>query len=412
MIDPNTDWSLEKDLDHIRKNFPILDKCVYLISNSLGAVPLQVREALDQFYTIWAEEGVTAWEKEWWLLSQKVGNRVASLIGAEENTVAMMTNATLCHWVALSTQFSSDNGARNKVVMTDHDFPSVIYAVAKICSFMDWELDIVQSRGRPGIEVDEILKRVDEKTLFVATSHVYFKSAYIQDVFRIAQHARSNGALTLIDGYHAPGTVPVDVKELGVDFYIGGCLKWLCGGPGNAFLYVWPECRETLEPLLTGWLAHKNPFAFSQEMEYTEGAYKLMSGTPPISCLYTAMAGLEIIQKIGKRPIRQKSIEQTGMLIANASGRGFPVHTPVEKEKRGGAVSIGLPYAHQVKQALIQKKVKVDFRKGTDEDPDVVRVGPHFYTKDEEIELLFHLIDKILASGEYKKFASKSELVT
>lgn len=405
-------WSLEKDLDLIRKNFPILDNCIYLISNSLGAVPKQVKEDLDQFFTIWAEEGVTAWEKEWWLLSQKVGNKVGSLIGAEENTIAMMTNATLCHWVALSTKFASANGARNKVVMTDHDFPSVIYAISKICSFMDWELDMVQSRSKPGIEADEILDHVDEKTLFVATSHVYFKSAYIQDVFRIARHARSKGAMTLIDGYHAPGTIPVDVKNLGVDFYIGGCLKWLCGGPGNAFLYVRPGLQQVLEPLLTGWLAHENPFAFSREMAFTQGAYKLMSGTPPIPCLYTATAGLDVIQKIGMEPIRQKSIEQTGKLIENAAARGFPLYTPVENEKRGGAVSIGVPYAHQVKQALVSKNVKVDFRKGTDEEPDVIRVGPHFYSKDEEVELLFHLIDKILASGEYKKFTRESELVT
>jgi kynureninase len=405
-------WNLEKALDRIRKNFPILDKCVYLISNSLGAVPLQVQEALDQYYMLWAEEGVTAWEKEWWLLSQKVGNRVASLIDAEENSVSMLSNATLCHWVVLSTQFAAARGARNKVVMTDHDFPSVIYAVGKICSFMDWEMDMVKSRGKPGIDVDEILKRVDEKTLFVATSHVYFKSAYIQDVFRIARHARKKGALTLIDGYHAPGTIPVDVRNLGVDFYIGGCLKWLCGGPGNAFLYVRPERQKSLEPLLTGWLAHDNPFAFLPKMEYTGGAYKFMSGTPSIPSLYTALAGLDIIQKIGKGPIRKKSIEQTGMIITKASERGFPIHTPVENENRGGAVSIALPHAYQVKQALIRRKVKLDFRKGWDEEPDVLRIGPHFYTKNGEIEFLFHCIDEILASGEYRKFASEPELVT
>ena len=109
MIDSNTDWSLKKALDRIRKNFPILDNCVYLISNSLGAVPLQVQDALERYYTLWAEEGVNAWEKEWWMLSKKVGDRVASLIGAEKDSVAMMTNATLSYCVALSTQFSSKN---------------------------------------------------------------------------------------------------------------------------------------------------------------------------------------------------------------------------------------------------------------------------------------------------------------
>jgi kynureninase len=409
---PNTGWNLEKDLDQIRKNFPILNDHVYLISNSLGAVPIKVSEALNQYYSLWAEEGVTAWEKEWWWLSQKVGNRVAALIGAEINSVAMMTNATLCHWVALSTQFAAVHTEKNKMIMTDHDFPSIIYAVSKICDFMNWELELVRSQGKPGIEADEILERVDEKTLCIATSHVYFKSAFIQDISRIARHARNKGVMTVIDGYHAPGTVPVDVDKLGVDFYIGGCLKWLCGGPGNAFLYVRPELQKTLQPMLTGWLAHKNPFAFSREMEYSEGAYKFMSGTPSIASLYTAMAGLEIIEKVGKGPIRQKSTEQTGIIIDKALSRGFPVHTPEEDEKRGGAVSVCLPYAHQVKQALVRRKVKVDFRKGANEEPDVIRVGPHFYTKLEEIELFFHLIDEILASGEYKKFAAATELVT
>ncbi|UCE41866.1 MAG: aminotransferase class V-fold PLP-dependent enzyme [Candidatus Aminicenantes bacterium] len=405
-------WSLKKDLGRIRNNFPILEKCVYLISHSLGAVPLQVRDDLDRFYTLWADEGVTAWEKEWWLLSEKMGNKVASLLEAEKDSVAMMTNATLCHWVALSTQFSSKRRARNKVVMTDHDFPSVIYAISKVCSFMNWKLEVVRSQGLPGIDVSEIIDRVDEQTLFVATSHVYFKSSYIQDLFQIAQHARNMGALTLIDGYHAPGTIPVDVKTLGVDFYIGGCLKWLCGGPGNAFLYMHPERRKVIEPLLTGWLAHKKPFAFSREMIYTEGAYKLMSGTPPISCLYTAMAGLDIIHKIGKESIRKKSIDQTQMIIENATRREFQVYTPIENEKRGGAVSIGLPHAHQVKQALNKRNVKVDFRQGENDEPDVIRIGPHFYTKDEEIGHLFELIDMILSSGEYKKFGDHSEFVT
>ena len=149
MNEQTSGWDLWKDQDRIRGQFPILEKCVYLISNSLGAVPLGVRDALDRFYSIWAEEGVVAWEKEWWLLSQKVGNEVATLIGAEEDSVAMMTNATLCHWVALSTQFSAGKRKRNKVIMTDHDFPSVIYAISKICSFMDWELDLVHRDVSP-----------------------------------------------------------------------------------------------------------------------------------------------------------------------------------------------------------------------------------------------------------------------
>jgi kynureninase len=406
------DWDLEKNLGRIRDNFPILAKCVYLISNSLGAVPVQVKDALGRYFRMWAEDGVSAWDKEWWMLSKEVGDRVASLIGAEKESVTMLTSATLAHWVALSTQFSAKNKERNKVVMTDHDFPSVLYALAKICSFMDWELDIVKSRGKPGIDADEICDHVDEKTFLVATSHVYFKSAYIQDISRITQCAKKRGVLTLFDGYHGPGTIPVDVGEMGIDFYVGGCLKWLCGGPGNAFLYTRPQLMADIEPRLTGWLAHKNPFEFSPVMDYTDGAYKLMSGTPPIPCLYTAQAGLDIIQKIGIGSIRGKSLKQTSHVIKKASSMGFPVHTPLENERRGGAVSIAIPYAHQIKQALSRKNVKIDFRKGKDEEPDVIRVGPHFYTDDAEIDTLFETLDELYRSGEYKKFAGKSELVT
>ena len=407
-----TKWNLEQDLASIRKEFPILDRCVYLISNSLGAVPKKARDDLERFYLLWAEEGVSAWEKEWWDLSRKVANQIASLLGAGEDEVTMMTNATHCHWVSLSTKFIAQNKRRNKIIMTDHDFPSIIYAVSNISKFMGWEIDLVKSHGRPGIDVEEILKRVDERTLFVATSHVYFKSAYVQNISQIAAKARQVGALTLIDGYHAPGILPLNVKELDVDFYIGGCLKWMCGGPGNAFLYVRPELAENIQPALTGWLAHRSPFSFVPKMEYTQGSYKFMSGTPPVPCLYTAFAGLEIIKRIGVSQIRRKSLAQTGLVIKKAKERGFRVFSPEEENQRGGHISIGLPHAFQVKQALEEKGIKVDFRKGKDNEPDVIRVAPHFYTRDEEIDILFREIDAIYASEEFKKFPDEVKYVT
>jgi len=405
-------WDLNRDLDSIRNEFPILARSVYLISNSLGAVPRQALMRLKNYYQLWAEDGVGAWEKEWWDLSRRVGNQVASLIGAGKDEVTMMTNATVSHWVALSTRFSSQKGKRNKIIMTDHDFPSILYAVSKIAQCMGWELEAIKSHGQPGIDVNDIVKNIDEKTLFIATSHVYFKSAYVQDISKIAARARQMGALTLIDGYHAPGTLPVDVKQLDVDFYIGGCLKWLCGGPGNAFLYVRPELTSNLKPQLTGWFAHQHPFLFAQKMEYVQSSYRFMSGTPPVPCLYTALAGLDIIKKIGISRIRQKSLHQTGLIIKKARERGFSLFTPEENSFRGGAVSIGFPHAFPVKQALEKRGIKVDFRKGGDQEPDVIRVGPHLYTKDEEINILFREVDEILTSGEYKKFPQEIKKIT
>lgn len=403
---------LKKDLALIRKEFPILERCVYLISNSLGAVPEKALENLQKFYQMWAEEGVSAWQKEWWDLSREVGNQVAYFLGAREDEVTMAPNATHCHWVVLSTKFLAQDDRRKKIVMTDHDFPSMVYAVSKISDFKGWNLEIVKSNGNPAINVEDILKRIDEKTLFVATSHVYFKSAYIQNIKQISARAREVGALTLIDGYHAPGIIPVDVKQLDVDFYIGGCLKWLCGGPGNAFLYVRPELSENLQPQLTGWFAHREPFLFAQEMEYARGGQKFMSGTPPVPCLYTASAGLDILKKIGIPGIRDKSLSLTELIINKAKERGYRLFTPEETNLRGGSVSISLPHAFPVKQALEKRDVKVDFRKGQDKEPDVIRVGPHFYTKDEEIDILFKEIDAIYASGEFKKFPEEIKHVT
>ncbi len=409
---PKINWNLDEDLKTIRKEFPILAKCVYLISNSLGAVPRQVREDLLAYYDLWSNKGVSAWSQEWWDLARDVGDRVASLLHAKKNSVAMMTNATQAHWIALSTQFLAKDRNRTKIVMTDHDFPSSLYAVQKICEFMEWNVQVVQSHGKPGIHVERILDHIDDRTLFVATSHVYFKSAYVQDIAKIAKHARRMGAWTVIDGYHAPGCIPVDLSEVDVDFYIGGCLKWLCGGPGNAFLYVRPDLAPRIQPQLTGWMAHKSPFLFAQNMEYSQDSYRFLSGTPPIPSLYTARSGLEIIKNIGIPQIRQKSIIQTKQIIEGSQQRDFNVFSPEEDSQRGGAVSVHLPHAFQVKQALDERQFKVDFRKGIQGKPDVIRIGPHFYTKDNEIQDLFDMIDTIYNTQEYRSFPVNIKHVT
>lgn len=406
------DWDLKKNLEAIRKEFPILAKCVYLISNSLGAVPRQVREDLMAYYGLWSDQGVSAWSQEWWDLARNVGDQVASLLHAEKNSVAMMTNATHAHWIALSTRFMVKDRSRTKIIMTDHDFPSSLYAVQKISEFMNWKVQVVQSYGKPGIDVENILEQIDDQTLFVATSHVYFKTAYVQDVSRIVDHARRMGAWAVIDGYHAPGCFPVNLSELGADFYIGGCLKWLCGGPGNAFLYVRPELASSIQPQLTGWLAHRSPFSFLEDMDYTQGSYRFMSGTPPIPSLYTAQAGLSIINSIGVPQIRHKSVSQTRLIIANAKKRDFELFSPEEDSLRGGAVSVHLPHAFQVKQALEERQFKVDYRKGKNSEPDVIRIGPHFYTQDEEIHCLFETIDTIYKKQEYKLFPDEIKHVT
>jgi len=407
-----TKWSLDRDLHSLRREFPVLEECLYLISNSLGAVPRRTKDHLLEFYTLWAEDGVSAWKKVWWDLSKKTGNTIAELLNAGEDEITMMTNATQCHWVALSTMFDSPDSRRNTIVVTDQDFPSSRYAVQRVSRHMGWDVDMVRSGESVVLDVEKVLERINERTLFVASSHVYFKSAQVQNIAAIAAKARSVGALTLIDGYHAPGCYPVDLDKLGVDFYVAGCLKWLCGGPGTAFMYIRPEIASKLEPVLTGWFAHRSPFAFSEAMEFTSGSYKFMSGTPPVPCLYTALAGLEAVGRVGLEQIRKKSIFQTELIIRRAKERNFVLFSPEDSSVRGGAVSVNMPYAFQVKQALEEEGVKVDFRKGNANEPDVIRIGPHFYNTDEEIETLFEKIDALYKTGEYKKYPDTINHVT
>ncbi len=406
------DLNSAKDFQSIRDSFPILKKCVYLNSNSLGAVPAQVGEDLMSFYKAWAERGVSAWQETWWDLPRKIGHKLSSILGSGNDQITMIPNASIAHWVVLSTQFGEKNTARNKIVMTDHDFPSSMYAVSEIARFMEWEVEFVPSFGHPGIDVETILSKINERTLFVSTSHVYFKSGYIQDISEISNRAQRLGAITLIDGYHAPGSIPVNLMDLGVDFYIGGCLKWLCGGPGNAFLFVNKNLKSKIEPRLTGWFAHNNPFIFSSNMEFIEGSYKFMSGTPSVPSLYTASAGLDIIAEVGISQIRKKSKKQTRLILKKARERGFVPYSPEEDELRGGSVSLALPHGYQVKQALGKHRIIIDYRKGAGQEPDIIRVGPHFYTMDEEIDVFFDTLDEIYSSEEYKKFPAEIKTVT
>jgi kynureninase len=147
-------------------------------------------------------------------------------------------------------------------------------------------------------------------------------------------------------------------------------------------------------------------------MEFTPGAYRFMSGTPPIPCLYTALAGLEVIEGVGIEQIRQKSILQTDLIIRRAKERNYVLFTPEKSSERGGAVSVSLPNAFQIKQALEERRFKVDFRKGKAKEPDVIRIGPHFYTQNKEIELFFNETDALYRSGEYKKYPDTIHHVT
>jgi kynureninase len=227
------------------------------------------------------------------------------------------------------------------------------------------------------------------------------------DVAAICAKAREVGALTSLDAFHSVGIIPVDVKAIGCDFLSGGVLKWLCGGPGGAFLYASPEATQSLSPSFTGWQAHARPFGFEAEMDYASNVTRWLNGTPPVPALYAAIEGPRAVRRAGIERIREKSLRQTSRLIELADARGYRITAPRDPRHRGGTVAFDVPHSYGVAQALLANDVIVDYRPIAG-----IRVAPHFYTSDEELERVVDMIDGILRAEDWKQFEDKRGTVT
>ena len=388
-----------------RDRFPILESTTYLVSNSLGAMPRTVSDRLAEYANEWATRGVRAWAERWWEMPVAVGDEIAPLIGAGPGEVAMVPNVSMAQAQVLSAL--EYTAPRDTIVMTGGDFPSVRYVHDALGSRLGARIVVVPSDDGIGVSEERIIDAIDERTRLVAMSHVLFRSAYVMDVARIAARAHEVGALVSLDAYHSVGVLPVDVQALGVDFLTGGVLKWLCGGPGGSFLWVRPEVGAAVAPALTGWQAHRHPFAFEPEMDYADGAWRWLGGTPVIPALYAATEGPRIVREAGIDAVRDKSLRQTARLIELAEARGFAVRAPREPARRGGTVAFDVPHARAVARALLERDVIVDYR------PDAgIRVAPHFYTSDEELEAVVEMIDDILAHDSWKRYTHDSTVVT
>jgi kynureninase len=388
-----------------REEFPILATSTYLVSNSLGAMPRTVPERLAEYAQQWATLGVRAWAQGWWEMPVSVGDEIAPLIGAGAGEVAMVPNVSVGQAQVLSAL--DYGGGRDTIVMTALDFPSVRYVYDELAARLGARIVVVPSDDGISVSEERLIEAIDERTRLVAISHVLFRSAYVLDVARIAAHAHAMGALLSLDAYHSVGVLPVDVHALGADFLTGGVLKWLCGGPGGCFLWVRPEVGATIAPALTGWQAHRHPFAFEPEMDYADAAWRWLGGTPVIPALFAATEGPRILRSVGIDAVRAKSVRQTSRLIELADARGYQVTAPRDPARRGGTIAFDVPHAREVALALLADNVIVDYRPGAG-----IRVAPHFYTSDEELEAAVALIDDILARERWRRYADEVHVVT
>ncbi len=376
-----------------RKHFPILETSTYLISNSLGAMPRQVEDELKQYTDIWQREGVEAWH-EWFPFVDEVSGLVANLIGAASDEVTLIHNLTVGS--ALIGSCLDFTGKRNKIVYSDLHFPTISYL------WQGWSKYGAQPVVIPsdGIwtETERYINAIDENTKLVALSHVYFRSGGLQNIKPIIDHAHKMGALVMVDSYQAAGVIPIDVKELNCDILATGVLKWLCGGPGAAFMYVRRDLHEQFRPAIRGWLGDKEPFEFHMpNVDFADGMHRFLTSSIQVPCLHTARPALRMFNEIGLEAIRAKSLLLTDRLIQRADEHGFTVNSPRQPERRGGALTIDPVKAgstlttKEVCDELIRRRFIVDYR-----PPLGIRIAPHFYNTLEEIDAIMQEMRSIL----------------
>ncbi len=379
-----------------RDEFPIIDKTTYLISNSLGAMPRAVYDRLKDYADTWATRGVRAWEEGWWEASAEAGDQIGDLLGAEPGSISIHQNVTLTQAV-ISSCFDF-TGRRNKVVLVDLEFPSIVYF------YMEQRrrgarIEMVKNEDGVRVPLGKLLEAIDEETLLVPVSHVIFRSSYLQDARAIIERAHEVGAYVILDVFQSAGTVPFSLRDLEVDFAVGGVLKWLCGGPGVAYLYMRPDLRPKLKPMITGWLAHQRPFDFEVgEIDRTEDSYGMLNGTPQILPVYACRPGLEIIRQAGIENIRAKSVQMTERLIRGAEARGWRVNTPYDPAERGGTVSIDCPHGYEIMRELVARDILVDYRPQAG-----IRLSPHFYNLDDEIDFALEQIADIVSTSAWER---------
>jgi kynureninase len=370
MPDPLSSW---------RAEFPILDTCTYLVSHSLGAMPRRAADYLQQFAMEWSSRGVRAWHEGWWEIGRTTGDLLAPILGARPGTISMHQNVTVAQAIIASCH--RYDGARRRIVMTDLEFPSNMYLFEGFRRY-GAEMTYVPSDDGMRTNLDRLLDAIDERTVLVVVSLVLFKSAYIENAAAIIEKAHRVGARVVLDVYQAAGAIPIDLDSLGVDFAVGGSVKWLCGGPGNGYLYVRPDLGRDIEPAIAGWAAHARPFEFEAgKLDFAEAPERFQSGTPNVPALYACRAGYEIIREIGVPAIRAKSLLLTRRLMNLARDAGFTINTPDDDRQRGGTVIIDAPGGEVVASQLIAQGILVDYRPGAG-----IRIAPHFYTTAEEID--------------------------
>ncbi len=364
------------ELERWRKEFPILQSRTYLNSCSLGALSRRSMGYLGEYQALWNTLGASAWYELWMGRIGQLKQSVATMWHARENEIALTPSVS---GALSSISTAIDYTKRNKVVVSELDFPTLVYQwLAK----PGVEVVQVPSDDGVGVPPERWAEYVDERTALVATSHVFYGTGYVQQLEPIAKAAHDAGALFLVDGYQSVGQIPVDPRSSGADIYVAGPLKWLLGGPGLAFLWVKEERIESLRPTIASWFGARDQFTFRvDELEFRDDAGRFSMGTPAVPTVYTALGGLEIFAEAGEAAIYERITALTADVVERVAAEGFEMKIASDPARRSGIVLVKHPDAPGTVARMAQRGIIVDHRAG------YVRVSPHFYNTVAENEM-------------------------
>ena len=381
----------EIQINRRREEFPTLASGRHLLSHSLGPVPRAARGSMLAYYDAWEHHtSEDAWATSWWELSARVGDRIARILGGASGSVQIQPNASIA-LASVASCFDFSEGKRNKVVTSALDFPSMEY-IWDAQRRVGARVEVVPSEDGITIPLERILDAIDDTTALVALSHVSFRSSYRVDAQAIVERAHRHGALVLLDVYQSAGALELKATDWQVDFLIGGTIKWLCGGPACGYLYVRPDLQNDLQPRLTGWVAHAEPFAFAHApMRYDNSVRRFAQGTPNIPALYSVLPGLQIIEEVSIKTIEAESRRRTEWMIDFALEQGWKVNSPRDVNERGGSVMIYVEDGPAMVKRLAERSVFVDSRPGVG-----LRMSPHFFNTDEEVEEAMEILAQLI----------------
>src|SRR5437899_9965236 len=343
------------DWKALRNEFPLLDRYIYFNACSLGPIPRSGRAALARYAQDWDEQGTPVWFTTWLPLLERFRGKVGELLNAPAGSTAIAPSVSVA-LTTLATGLPLPEG-RSKVLIGELDFPTIGH---QWLSRSQFEVEFVPSDDGMTIPPEAFAERIDSSTALVATTHLFYTTGYLPDVRAIADAAHSAGALCVIDGYQTCGCVPLDVSAMERDAFVGGGLKWLRGGPGNAFLHVRPELIPRVRPQGTGWFATRDPFSFTlQELVFADDARRLETGTWAMACHYAGLAGLELCLEVGVANIQERLRDLTDRILQRCDAAGVKTFTPRAREGRCGIVTLECDRPEEVEAKLHAEGVKI-----------------------------------------------------